>query len=619
MVEVTPPGIPWRMPTEEAERELLAGARGLHSEYRSFLISKETGEISARSRSHGERGFFRPETNRYTINFQGTRPYMSYVQLREEVRRQMAEQYRLAGGDHSHIVTGVTPDPAITTTLTTTDDDALAYFIHEDWYNGDIVIDDDVGVSFTIRDGDGILVNKRELLEISRSNHMTYDLSRTEAEGIYAVTFEEMEEAEETEEPTVTTAPVAPAPDLSELFVRYGRPGYRNESRDRRHYEPFIEIAQEILLPVVKRSIYITVPHDGKIYEPVEDGETFNIWIWTGRKRLRSDHMPARLFGHNVYCAQGGYDVPDNTGLLIVDPETGHHVGEIYGNNLYVFHDMIHDGARQDNLDIFQAILKEATVLLGETEEERAARIAQQARDRQARSKAVFVKMITSSRDRRIADARERVKRTASQIEDYRRALVELIRDIDNDNAIIASLMSSAPDASAVAREFDTLLDHPKVTRIEAVGSTTFHVFTSVLNCRHPRTGDLHEIGAFRIEVNFERATIRWFNLTRQVDGHNRNMQAPHIFESGNPCLGNMEKVMADLLAAYELHAIIMMAISFVEEVNVADVAGMHIDKWPVVEKAPRPDRPEEVPERTDSPRLPADSYLSGTWTATTT
>lgn len=544
---------------------------------------------------------------------------MSYVQLREEVRRQMAEQYRLAGGDHSHIVTGVTPDPAITTTLTTTDDDALAYFIHEDWYNGDIVIDDDVGVSFTIRDGDGILVNKRELLEISRSNHMTYDLSRTEAEGIYAVTFEEMEEAEETEEPTVTTAPVAPAPDLSELFVRYGRPGYRNESRDRRHYEPFIEIAQEILLPVVKRSIYITVPHDGKIYEPVEDGETFNIWIWTGRKRLRSDHMPARLFGHNVYCAQGGYDVPDNTGLLIVDPETGHHVGEIYGNNLYVFHDMIHDGARQDNLDIFQAILKEATVLLGETEEERAARIAQQARDRQARSKAVFVKMITSSRDRRIADARERVKRTASQIEDYRRALVELIRDIDNDNAIIASLMSSAPDASAVAREFDTLLDHPKVTRIEAVGSTTFHVFTSVLNCRHPRTGDLHEIGAFRIEVNFERATIRWFNLTRQVDGHNRNMQAPHIFESGNPCLGNMEKVMADLLAAYELHAIIMMAISFVEEVNVADVAGMHIDKWPVVEKAPRPDRPEEVPERTDSPRLPADSYLSGTWTATTT
>lgn len=605
------------MPTEEAERELLAGARGLHSEYRSFLISKETGEISARSR--GERGFFRPESNRYSINFQGTRPYMSYVQLREEVRRQMAEQYRLAGGDHSHIVTGVTPDPAITTTLTTTDDDALAYFIHEDWYNGDIVIDDDVGVSFTIRDGDGILVNKRELLEISRSNHMTYDLSRTEAEGIYAVTFEEMEEAEETEEPTVTTAPVAPAPDLSELFVRYGRPGYRNESRDRRHYEPFIEIAQEILLPVVKRSIYITVPHDGRVYEPVEDGETFNIWIWTGRKRLRSDHMPARLFGHNVYCAQGGYDVPDNTGLLIVDPETGHHVGEIYGNNLYVFHDMIHDGARQDNLDIFQAILKEATVLLGETEEERAARIAQQARDRQARSKAVFVKMITSSRDRRIADARERVKRTASQIEDYRRALVELIRDIDNDNAIIASLMSSAPDASAVAREFDTLLDHPKVTRIEAVGSTTFHVFTSVLNCRHPRTGDLHEIGAFRIEVNFERATIRWFNLTRQVDGHNRNMQAPHIFESGNPCLGNMEKVMADLLAAYELHAIIMMAISFVEEVNVADVAGMHIDKWPVVEKAPRPDRPEEVPERTDSPRLPADSYLSGTWTATTT
>lgn len=617
MVEVTPPGIPWRMPTEEAERELLAGARGLHSEYRSFLISKETGEISARSR--GERGFFRPESNRYSINFQGTRPYMSYVQLREEVRRQMAEQYRLAGGDHGHIVTGVTPDPAITTTPTTTDDDALAYFIHEDWYNGDIVIDDDVGVSFTIGDSDGILVSKRELLEISRSNHMTYDLSQTEAEGIYAVTFEEMEEAEEIEEPTVTTAPVAPAPDLSALFVKYGRPGYRNESRDRRHYEPFIEIAQEILLPVVKRSIYITVPHDGRVYEPVEDGSTFNIWIWTGRMKLSDEYMPAVLFGHSVHCQQGGYDALDDTGLLIVDPVTNYHVGEICGNNLYIFHDMIHDGARQDNLNIFRAILETAAVMLGKTEEERAAILAQQSIDRQARSKAVFTKMITASRDRRIADARERIKRIASRIQTHRQELVGLIRDLDTENATIAGLMSSEPDVSAAAREFDTLLEHPKVKRIEAVGSTTFHVFTSVLNCRHPRTGDLHEIGAFRIEVNFERATIRWFNLTRRVDGHERNMQAPHIFESGNPCLGNMEKVMADLLAAYELHAIIMMAISFVEEVNVADAAGMHIDKWPVVEKAPRPDRPEEVPERTDSPRLPADSYLSGTWTATTT
>lgn len=568
IVEVTPPGIPWRMPTERAERELLAGARGLHSEHRSFLISKETGEISMSTT--GEFGFYTQETNRYAINFHGTRPYMSYVQLREEVRRQMAEQYRPAGGDHGHTVT---------------DDDALAYFIH-----GDVGIGSGVGVSFTIGDSDGLLVSKRELLEISRSNHMTYDLSRTEAEGIYAVTFEEMEEAEETEEPTVTTAPVATAPDLSALFVKYGRPGYRNESRDRRHYEPFIEIAQEILLPVVKRSIYITVPHDGRVYEPVEDGSTFNIWIWTGRKKLSDEAMPAVLFGHSVHCQQGGYDALDDTGLLIVDPETNHHVGEICGNNLYIFHDMIHDGARQDNLNIFRAILETAAVMLGQTEEERAAILAQQSRDRQARSKAVFTKMITASRDRRIADARERTKLIASHIQTHRQELVGFIRDLDNENAIIAGLMSSKPDVSAAAREFDTLLEHPKVKRIEAAGSTAFHVYTEVLNCRHPRTGDLHEIGAFRIEVNFERATIRWFNLTRRVDGHERNMQAPHIYESGNPCLGNMEKVMADLLAAYELHAIIMMAISFVEEVNVADVAGMHIDKWPVVEKAPRPD-----------------------------
>ena len=59
-------------------------------------------------------------------------------------------------------------------------------------------------------------------------------------------------------------------------------------------------------------------------------------------------------------------------------------------------------------------------------------------------------------------------------------------------------------------------------------------------------------------------------------------MHAPHVFHNGRPCLGNMTEVIPELVANYEFAALAMVAIQFIESVNVNDSAGMHINKWPV-------------------------------------
>lgn len=133
------------------------------------------------------------------------------------------------------------------------------------------------------------------------------------------------------------------------------------------------------------------------------------------------------------------------------------------------------------------------------------------------------------------------------------------------------------------AKEFDKFLTIPKVKNVEA-GDGVVKVFTDTLYCVDPRTKVRHEIGAFRIEIYTNGANngVRWFNLTRRVDGHSDKMHAPHVFSEGNACFGNTAESFAELIGSYEFAACAMLAIQFVESVNVDDTAGRHIDKWPV-------------------------------------
>ena len=157
--------------------------------------------------------------------------------------------------------------------------------------------------------------------------------------------------------------------------------------------------------------------------------------------------------------------------------------------------------------------------------------------------------------------------------------LHQLVRQSRQDEQDLFQLEAHPDDE--LGREFDCLLDVASVVDVK-VGDNKLTVTTEVLNCVDPRTGILHEIGAFDIQIPTNGSSdIRWFNRTRKVDGYREGMNAPHVWAAGNACLGNTEALFPKLTAKRDFASAVQVAVAFIEYVNVDDPAGKLIHHWP--------------------------------------
>lgn len=148
------------------------------------------------------------------------------------------------------------------------------------------------------------------------------------------------------------------------------------------------------------------------------------------------------------------------------------------------------------------------------------------------------------------------------------------------------------PSNPVLEREYDNLMrlqqGSPKVKNLELdIDTMSLKLFTNLLYCTDDRSGKIHEIGEFRIEIklNGMGSDIRWHNLTRRVRSwNNREMNAPHVFDSGQGCLSGTEHVFDRILAKCQFTYAALLAIKFIESVNTADLAGQGIVHYPVVD-----------------------------------
>lgn len=122
--------------------------------------------------------------------------------------------------------------------------------------------------------------------------------------------------------------------------------------------ENFRAIARDLLLPVMKMNILLSVPHGNKT-SPLNDG-AFHVFIWASPEGQKGHSTPAAMWGIPVDCRDSSFAF-SGMGLPIVDPAHSN-VAELVDNNLYIHHDLCHNGTSRE-LEIFKRIC-EATVAL---------------------------------------------------------------------------------------------------------------------------------------------------------------------------------------------------------------------------------------------------------------
>lgn len=200
-----------------------------------------------------------------------------------------------------------------------------------------------------------------------------------------------------------------------------------------------------------------------------------------------------------------------------------------------------------------------------------------------------LIQGLTSERER----TKEEVKEAQENVVKYRKAVVASLRSLERNSIALSNIEKSLGEGrKKFEREFDALLATPKVTSVKITDSK-IEIRTETLYCVDPRNDVEHEIGKFKIVIEnpFEddNSCVWIHNSSRQVSTENYpEMHAPHVFENGEPCWGNIEDTVSDLLSKIDLGMLVQIILQFLQNCNVNDSAGVGINKWPVSKRSAR-------------------------------
>ena len=115
------------------------------------------------------------------------------------------------------------------------------------------------------------------------------------------------------------------------------------------------------------------------------------------------------------------------------------------------------------------------------------------------------------------------------------------------------------------------------------------NIYTNNLYAQDERTKRWHDVGTFHISLGMHSNTystdksLRIKNTKYQIKAYQDRMQAPHVYESGTLCHGNLASGLIDAYKRRNLFELVYQIIIFLQSANTSDSAGQHIDKWPEV------------------------------------
>ena len=374
---------------------------------------------------------------------------------------------------------------------------------------------------------------------------------------------------------------VAPPPPVKKFTCTYGPWESRYQPSD------IFEIIQALLIPYIQMNVEVSV-RSHYVDRLNTRTDLFQVHVHSSAHGgTYGDAPPAKVFGITLNGGRGSFTSSLN-GTPILDEESGEEVGEIINNNLFIFPNVLEEVCASST-EIFKKFLVKAVEIMKSPLDsaEMKAREEEFSRNR-------YVSILQSKKKVILTNTLERIKVLNTRVNNLRSQLIEEIRKKNAEESLKSQLevlmIEDEKGRDIYEKQFKQLYDIYKVKRVMIRG-TTLAVETDTLFCTDPRSKILHEIGRFNIKINTSTGAIRWSNLDRNVEG----MQAPHVFEDGHACMGNSEEIFSDLISKFELPTAIMMAINFVESVNVDDGAGTKIRAWP--RAAVQPQEKKEVNE----------------------
>ena len=185
-------------------------------------------------------------------------------------------------------------------------------------------------------------------------------------------------------------------------------------------------------------------------------------------------------------------------------------------------------------------------------------------------------------RAERIKELQKRRDAHKRQVEDTQQKLVALIRECNEITADLERLESDNSSLLQHGQEFDRLLEHPDLERVEISGHRLI-VYTKPIYVDYDRA--TYKIGRFKIQIHTDggEGCVTMRNLDHRVEGA---YDHPHV-QVGAPCLGNISKVLPSLIGERKFPAAIAVCIRYLQSYTYSDAYKPYrqISHWPCGKK----------------------------------
>jgi hypothetical protein len=350
----------------------------------------------------------------------------------------------------------------------------------------------------------------------------------------------------------------------------------------------FMQAAEDLLLPLLKKNIMMESRSTSAKTPPKDKKDNFYIFINSAPSGISDGYVPHRVFG--IRSRTDYMFRTSRKGIPIVDWATGTEVAEVVDNALYI-HIYLTAHSDSGRTKLFKAILEEYILYFHTPKKKRERTLKSREAQRKKQAEAEYIKLVEEQKAVAIQNLIRSVDETDRAVVRYQKELVKNIRKgVDLKERLTFLETGQAKQKKAIKKEYKKILEMKKIKGI-SFDNGTMIVNTTTLYCQDPRTEIIHNIGEFNIHIRINPEPeesqspdrlVTFFNLTRRPDGYNNNMNAPHVFANGTPCLGTLHEILAQQIANYEFAIVVTLALQFIENVNTQDSAGKHICRWPV-------------------------------------
>ena len=335
--------------------------------------------------------------------------------------------------------------------------------------------------------------------------------------------------------------------------------------------ELLIDKITRLFKPNIDENIHIKFG-DGSVVAPVETG--FRI-VFHGSASPGSMLLPSGIKFNGSLLAYHGrnearFDVWGG-GYPILDDDNNE-VGSVDEHNLYIYADVTHCNC-DDGHEIISGILNASAAALQQVRagQTRDSVIGDIARER-------YVSYCNRRGDAERRAAETDINEGQSKIEHHQRELIKSIRKVEIARERLSFINSAdTGTASKFIEEYNRLTNLAHIENVTVIGHRLI-CYTDMITYTDPRTDIVHLCGKMKIEIDMDNGTVRMYNQNWIV----RDMQAPHVFPGGDPCLGNISNILPELVGRYDFPAAIMVAIQYLESVNIRDSAGVKCHYWPI-------------------------------------